>query len=88
MLLNRGIRQPCSKNKSIILLKNLMVVKKELLYYKDFVASPKNKGDYVLAQEKEVEHAENFMKQFEDSGLKPLQPSYVDLMQIYMCLSM
>ena len=37
--------------------KNLVVVKKELLFYKDFVASPKHKGDDILAQEKEVEHA-------------------------------
>lgn len=53
---------------------NLVVAKKELLFDRDFVASPKDKGDDILAQEKEVEHAENFMKQFEDSGLKSLQP--------------
>lgn len=42
----------------------------------------------IMSKAQEKEHAENFMKQFEDSGLKPLQPSYVDLMQMYMCLSM
>lgn len=42
----------------------------------------------IMSKAQEKEHAENFMKQLEDSGLKPLQPSYVDLMQMYMCLSM
>ena len=42
----------------------------------------------IMSKAQEKEHAENFMKQFEDSGLKPLQPTYVDLMQMYMCLSM
>ncbi|GLJ43880.1 hypothetical protein SUGI_0914700 [Cryptomeria japonica] len=42
----------------------------------------------VLSNVQEKEYAENYMKQFEDSGLKPLQSSYVDLMQMYMSLRM
>eukprot|EP00252_Welwitschia_mirabilis_P027415 TRINITY_DN9393_c0_g1_i1.p1 TRINITY_DN9393_c0_g1~~TRINITY_DN9393_c0_g1_i1.p1 ORF type:complete len:781 (-),score=136.46 TRINITY_DN9393_c0_g1_i1:645-2987(-) len=36
----------------------------------------------------EIEHAENLMKEYEESGLKSLQSSYIELMQMYMRLSM
>ncbi|KAH9297772.1 hypothetical protein KI387_029454 [Taxus chinensis] len=42
----------------------------------------------ILSNAQEKKHAENFMNQFEDSGLKPLQSSYVALMRMYMSLLM
>eukprot|EP01018_Ginkgo_biloba_P004135 Gb_32793 [translate_table: standard] len=42
----------------------------------------------VMSKAQEKEHAESFLKQFEDSGMKPLQSSYVDLMLMYLGLSM
>eukprot|EP01018_Ginkgo_biloba_P016848 Gb_24325 [translate_table: standard] len=42
----------------------------------------------VMSKAQEKEYAEYFLKQFEDSGMKTLQSSYVDLMQMYLGLSM
>ncbi|XP_065856309.1 pentatricopeptide repeat-containing protein At2g15820, chloroplastic [Euphorbia lathyris] len=42
----------------------------------------------VLCQAKEVESAESLMQEFTESGMKPLMPSFVDLMNMYLDLDM